>query len=32
MKKDPALDPLRSRLDFRLLMLDLEFPADPFAR
>jgi eukaryotic-like serine/threonine-protein kinase len=26
------LDPIRSRPDFRLLMSDLEFPADPFAR
>jgi hypothetical protein len=28
---EEALDPLRSRDDFRLLMLDLTFPADPFA-
>jgi hypothetical protein len=27
-----ALDPLRDRDDFRLLLLDLAFPADPFAR
>jgi hypothetical protein len=26
------LDALRSRPDFRALMLDLAFPADPFAR
>jgi serine/threonine-protein kinase len=26
------LDPLRSRPDFQLLMMDLEFPDDPFAR
>jgi serine/threonine-protein kinase len=29
---EPALAPLRGRDDFRLLMLDLAFPADPFAR
>jgi hypothetical protein len=27
-----ALDPLRDRPDFRLLMMDLDFPADPFVR
>jgi serine/threonine protein kinase/tetratricopeptide (TPR) repeat protein len=27
-----ALDPLRDRPDFRLLILDLSFPANPFAR
>jgi serine/threonine-protein kinase len=32
MQKDQDLDPLRSRPDFRLLMMDLEFPDDPFAR
>jgi tetratricopeptide (TPR) repeat protein len=32
MRTDPGLDPLRDRDDFRLLMLDLAFPADPFAR
>ena len=32
MEKDKALAPLRSRPDFRLLMMDLAFPADPFAR
>ena len=26
-----ALDPLRGRDDFRLLMMDLEMPANPFA-
>ena len=31
MKTEPDLDPLRGRLDFQLLMLDLDFPADPFA-
>jgi serine/threonine-protein kinase len=28
---EPALHPLRDRPDFRLLMLDLTFPAEPFA-
>jgi serine/threonine-protein kinase len=32
MRRDPDLDSLRSRPDFRLLLLDLAFPADPFAR
>jgi hypothetical protein len=32
MRTDPDLDPLRGRLDFQLLMLDLAFPPDPFAR
>jgi eukaryotic-like serine/threonine-protein kinase len=32
MDKDSDLDPLRSRPDFRLLMLDLAFPPDPFKR
>ncbi len=31
-RSDPGLDPLRDRPDFRLLMLDLAFPAQPFAR
>jgi serine/threonine-protein kinase len=31
MQRDPDLDPLRSRRDFQLLMMDLEFPDDPFA-
>ncbi len=30
-RHDSDLDPIRSRPDFRLLMLDLEFPTDPFA-
>jgi hypothetical protein len=30
-RNEEALDPLRSRDDFRLLMMDLEFPSDPFA-
>jgi tetratricopeptide (TPR) repeat protein len=28
---ESALDPLRSRDDFRLLMMDIAFPIDPFA-
>jgi hypothetical protein len=32
MKRDPDLEPLRSRPDFQLLMIDLTMPADPFAR
>jgi hypothetical protein len=32
LRTDHSLDPLRSRPDFQLLMMDLEFPADPFAR
>jgi serine/threonine-protein kinase len=28
---ESALDPLRSRDDFRLLMMDIAFPAEPFA-
>ena len=31
MAKEAALDPLRRRPDFRLLMMDLAMPADPFA-
>jgi hypothetical protein len=31
-RDDDILDPLRSRDDFRLLMMDLDIPADPFAR
>jgi serine/threonine-protein kinase len=31
LRRDPDLDPLRSREDFRLLMMDVDFPADPFA-
>jgi serine/threonine-protein kinase len=30
-RTEDALDPLRGREDFRLLMIDLAFPADPFA-
>jgi eukaryotic-like serine/threonine-protein kinase len=32
LRIESALDPLRSRDDFRLLMMDLTMPADPFAR
>ena len=32
MRRDPDLDPLRSRPDFQLLMMDLAMPADPFSR
>ena len=31
MDKETALDPLRSRPDFQILMMDLAFPAEPFA-
>jgi tetratricopeptide (TPR) repeat protein len=30
-RNEDALDPLRGRDDFRLLMMDLAFPAEPFA-
>jgi serine/threonine-protein kinase len=30
-RTDSALDPLRSRDDFRVLMMDVSFPAEPFA-
>jgi serine/threonine-protein kinase len=30
-RTEPALDPLRSRDDYRLLMMDLAFPTEPFA-
>jgi hypothetical protein len=29
---ESAIDPLRGRDDFRLLMMELAFPAEPFAR
>jgi serine/threonine-protein kinase len=32
MSFDRGLDPLRSRPDFQVLMMDLAFPHDPFAR
>ncbi len=31
MRRDTDLDPLRSRPDFQLLMMDLSFPDQPFA-
>jgi hypothetical protein len=31
-RTEDALDPLRDRDDFRLLMLDLAMPSEPFAR
>ena len=30
-RTEDALDPLRDRADFRLLILDLALPAEPFA-
>jgi serine/threonine-protein kinase len=30
-RTEPALDPLRNRDDFRLMMMDLAMPAEPFA-
>jgi serine/threonine-protein kinase len=32
MRKDADLDPLRSRPDFQVLLLDLAFPEEPFAK
>ena len=32
MRADPDFEPIRERKDFRLLMWDLAFPAEPFAR
>jgi serine/threonine-protein kinase len=32
MRRDSDLDPLRSRPDFQLLMMDLAFPEEPFAK
>ena len=32
MRADSDLDPIRARPDFQMLMLDLAFPAEPFAR
>jgi hypothetical protein len=31
LRVEPGLDPLRSRDDFRQLMMDLSFPVEPFA-
>jgi serine/threonine-protein kinase len=30
LRTDPDLDPLRTRAEFRLILLDVEFPSDPF--
>jgi serine/threonine-protein kinase len=30
LRTEDALDPLRDRVDFRLLLMDLSFPAEPF--
>jgi hypothetical protein len=30
IRRDPVLDPLRPRPDFRELILDVSFPDDPF--
>jgi len=32
MRRDTDLDPLRSRPDFQMLLLDLAFPEEPFAK
>ena len=32
IRKEAALDPLRGRLDFQLLMMDVALPNDPFAQ
>jgi hypothetical protein len=32
MRNDADLDPIRSRPNFQLLMMDLAFPADPYQR
>jgi len=32
LTSESALDPLRFRPDFHLLMMDAAFPAEPFAR
>jgi serine/threonine-protein kinase len=32
MKTETDLDPLRGRADFQAILMDLSFPADPFAR
>jgi tetratricopeptide (TPR) repeat protein/tRNA A-37 threonylcarbamoyl transferase component Bud32 len=32
VRGDPVLDPLRPRRDFQELLMDLEFPVDPFVR
>jgi tetratricopeptide (TPR) repeat protein len=32
LRNESCLDPLRARSDFKLLMLDVDFPSDPFVR
>jgi eukaryotic-like serine/threonine-protein kinase len=32
MRRDPDLDPIRMRPDFQLLLMDLDFPAESFAK
>jgi hypothetical protein len=32
IESDPAFDLIRSRDDFLVMMMDLAFPAEPFAR
>jgi hypothetical protein len=32
IRNQPRLDPIRARPDFHVLMMDLAFPAEPFAR
>ena len=32
LKHDPDFDSLRARPDFQILLMDLNFPADPFAQ
>ncbi len=32
LRTERGLDPIRGRDDFRLIMMDIEFPAQPFAR
>ena len=32
LRTERGLDPIRRRDDFRLMMMDLVFPAHPFAR
>jgi hypothetical protein len=32
LRTDAALDPIRPREDFRMLLMDLSMPADPFTR
>jgi hypothetical protein len=31
-RTESALDPLRDRPDFRLLLMDVAFPAEPFSK